>query len=219
MANGKTTPSTGTTVLAGASAISGLASAYASSKAAEAQGFYQAAAAQTQAYENLRMSGLRADKDVEYAELSFARKQKQIEFEAINYKIQANNLLKRNAQANASIRARAAASGIDYQGGSAGGMQERNIYETYQDVSINDLNALVSRVFGMEDATQILRAGYDSAFYTREAALSSADAANRSGQFSIAGAGLMANARLFEGAAEFAKVFPFEAAKKSLFGE
>jgi len=208
-----TPPSTGGIAMAGATAIAGFAGSYTAAKQAEAQGYYQQAANLVQAQENMRMSGLRADKEVEYAELSAARKIQQVEFDSINYKIQTNYILRQNAKANASARARAAANGIAYGEGSAAGVQTQNVLETYRDVGVADLSALMSRVFGMEDATQILRAGYDSAFYTREAAVSNTRAMQKAGKYAVSGASLIADAKLFQGGLEFMKVFPFEGVK------
>lgn len=208
-----TPPSTGGIAMAGATAVAGFAGAYTASKQAEAQGYYQQAANLVQAQESMRMSGLRADKEVEYAQLAAARKQQQIEFDSINYKIQTNYILRQNAKANASARARAAASGIAYGEGSAAGIQTQNVLETYRDVGITDLSALMSRVFGLEDATQILRAGYDSAFYTREASVSETRALQKAGKYAVGGASLIADAKLLQGGIEFMKVFPFEGVK------
>jgi hypothetical protein len=199
--------------MAGATAVAGVVGSYTAAKQAEAQGYYQQAANLVQAQENMRMSGLRADKEVEYAELSAARKIQQVEFDSINYKIQTNYILRQNAKANASARARAAANGIAYGEGSAAGVQTQNVLESYRDVGITDLSALMSRVFGMEDATQILRAGYDSAFYTREAAVSNTRAMQKAGKYAVSGASLIADAKLFQGGLEFMKVFPFEGVK------
>lgn len=209
----QTQPSAGSTAMAGATAIAGFAASYAASKQAEAQGYYQNAANLAQAQENLRMAGLRADKEVEYAEIAAARRRQQVEFDAINYKIQTNYILRQSAKANASARARAAANGIAYGEGSAAGIQEQNILQAYKDVSITDLSALVSRVFGLEDATQILRAGYDSAYFSREAAISSTKTAQQAAKYVVGGASLIADAKLFQGGMQFLQTFPFEGAK------
>ena len=205
--------------MAGATAIAGFAASYAASKQAEAQGYYQNAANLAQAQENLRMAGLRADKEVEYAEIAAARRRQQVEFDAINYKIQTNYILRQSAKANASARARAAANGIAYGEGSAAGIQEQNILQAYKDVSINDLSALVSRVFGLEDATQILRAGYDSAYFGREAAISSKRTAQQAAKYVVGGASLIADAKLFQGGIQFLQSFPFEGTKSLLSGQ
>jgi hypothetical protein len=63
-----TPPSTGGIAMAGATAVAGFAGSYTAAKQAEAQGYYQQAANLVQAQENMRMSGLRADKEVNLKE-------------------------------------------------------------------------------------------------------------------------------------------------------
>lgn len=189
-------------------AAAGLISSIGSAYAAQAQGYMQQAGYAVQAQENLRMANLRADKEVEYAELQAGRKQMQTQLEQLNYKVQANTLLADLRKTNAAARARAAANGVAFGEGSAAAVQQQNISMTYRDVGITEFSALVARVFGMEDATNILKAGYDSAFYEREAAISNARTLQRSGQIATAQGGLLAGAKLIEGGIEFAKTFP-----------
>jgi hypothetical protein len=73
---------------------------------------------------------------------------------------------------------------------------------------MTNLSALVARVFGMEDATNILRAGYDNAFYTREAAIASTESMLGAGGYATQTGGLLATAKLAEGAIQFAKTVP-----------
>jgi hypothetical protein len=189
---------------AGAGLFSSIGSAYAQ----QAQGYLQQAGYAAQAKANLELSGLRADKEIEYAEISFARRKFQTQIEQLNYKAQANSLLDNLRRANASARARAAAAGLDPGGGGALAIQEQNVRETYRDVGMVDLSALVSRVFGMEDATNILRAGYDNAFYTRQAALQSASQMATAGQYATQTGGLLATATLTSGLTQFAMNVP-----------
>jgi hypothetical protein len=197
-------PSVGAGVTAAAGLVSSIGSAYAS----QAQGYIQQAGYAAQAQENLRLSGLRADKSVEYAQIQFDRRQFQTGIEQLNYKVQANSLLNNLRTTNASVRARAAAAGLNPGGGSALAIQERNIRATYQDVGMTDLSALVARVFGMEDATNILRAGYDNAFYLREAAIANTEGMLSAGGYATQTGGLLATAKLAEGALQFAKTVP-----------
>lgn len=198
----------GPSVGAGISAAAGLFSSIGSAYASQAQGYLQQAGYAAQAQENLRLSGLRADKSVEYAQIQFDRRQFQTQIEQINYQVQANSLLNNLRTTNATARARAAASGLDPGGGSALAIQERNVKATYQDVGINNLSAMVARVFGMEDATNILRAGYDNAFYTREAAIANTEAMLSAGGYASQTGGLLATAKLTEGAIQFGKTVP-----------
>jgi hypothetical protein len=198
----------GPSVGAGITAAAGLFSSIGSAYASQAQGYLQQAGYAAQAQENLRLSGLRADKSVEYAQIQFDRRQFQTQIEQINYQVQANSLLNNLRTTNATVRARAAASGLDPGGGSALAIQERNVKSTYQDVGINNLSAMVARVFGMEDATNILRAGYDNAFYTREAAIANTQSMLSAGGYATQTGGLLATAKLTEGAIQFGKTVP-----------
>jgi hypothetical protein len=163
-----------------------------------------------QANANLQLSGLRADKQIEYANLSFDRRQFQTRIDQLNYKVQANSLLDNLRRSNASVRARAAAAGLNPAGGSAAAIQRENVRQTYQDVGMVELSALVARVFGMEDATNILRAGYDNAFYAREEALVGANTALQAGGYAQQTGSLLAGATLASGAVEFARTVPTE---------
>ena len=196
------------TVSAGALAGAGFFSSMASGYASQAQGYYQQAAYATQAVENMRMTGLRADKAVEYAFLQAGRKEKQTELEVLNYKIQGNTLLRGLAKTNAAARARAGANGMTTGSGTAIGLQTANVENVYRDVGITDLNALVARVFGAEDATNILKAGFDTAFYEREAAIGNTRVLLQSGSTAAKTGGLMQTASLVEGGIGFAKTFP-----------
>lgn len=194
--------------------LAGLFGSVGSAYASKAEGYLQQAGYAMQARQNLELAGLRADKEIEYADLQFKRKQFQTELEQINYKIQANSLLTNLRRTNAAVRARAAANGIDIGGGTAMAVQTQNVLDTYRDVGFVNLSALTSRVFGLEDATQILRAGYDSAFYEREAAIRGADTMSQAGSIAAQRGGLLATATLVEGATQFAQTFPTKQAGK-----
>jgi hypothetical protein len=191
-------------MLAGAGLISSIGAGY----SYKAQGYMQQASYAIQATENMRMASLRADKDVEYANIAYERKQKQIELESLNFKIQGNTLLRSLNKANAATRARAYANGMSGSSGSALSMANANVRNTHRDLAVIELNALASRVFGMEDATNILRSGYDQAYYTRESAIGSTRSALAGGGFAAQTGGLMAGASLVQGAMKFAETVP-----------
>lgn len=193
---------------AGMAAAAGLFGSIASAYSQQAQGYIQQAGYAAQATANLQLAGLRADKQIEYANLSFDRRQFQTRIDQLNYKVQANSLLDSLRRTNASVRARAGAAGLNPGGGSAAAIQRENVRQTYQDVGMVELSALVARVFGMEDATNILRAGYDNAFYTREEALVGANQALQAGGFASQTGSLMAGATLGQGIADFAGIVP-----------
>lgn len=200
--------STSSMIGAGSIALSGLASSIGSAYASQAQGYLQQAGYAMQAKENLRMAGLRADKAVEYAVIQADRKQFQTELESLNYKIQANTLLRSLAKTNAAARARGYANGLTGNSGTSQSLQTANVANTYRDVGITDLNALVSRVFGLEDSTNILRAGFDQAYFEREASISNSNSLLTTGNYAAQSGGILATATLIEGGLGFAKTFP-----------
>lgn len=193
---------------AGAIAGAGLFSSIASAYGSQAQGYLQQAAYAMQANENLRLSGLRADKAIEYAVIQADRKEFQTELESLNYKVQANSLLRNLAKTNAAARARGYANGLTSNSGTSSSLQNTNVANTYRDVGISDLNALVSRVFGMEDTTNLLRAGYDQAYLEREASITNANSLLTTGNYAAKSGGMLATATLVEGGLNFAKTFP-----------
>ena len=198
-----------------ATSAAGLFGSIGSAYASKAEGYLQQAGYAMQARQNLELAGLRADKEVEYADLQFKRKQFQTQLEQVNYKIQANSLLSNLRRTNAAVRARAAANGMDIGGGSAMAVQTQNVMDIYRDVSFVNLSALTARVFGLEDATQILRAGYDSAFYEREAAIRGAEVSGQAGSAAVRRGGLLAGAQLLEGGLNFAQTFPTQSTQKA----
>ena len=205
------TAGTPATTAMGTYALSGLISGIGAAYAQQATGYYQQAGYAVQAQENLRLAGLRADKTAEYGEAAFQRNLLKINYETLNYKIQANTLLKGLRQANASALARGYASGVVATQGSIEGIRGVNVREVYQDVGISDLNALTARILGLEDATAMLKASYDSAFYEREAAIVNASTLERAGKIATKTGGLLAGVELGKAATGFAATYPFNA--------
>jgi hypothetical protein len=194
----------------GAAAVSGLISGIASAYSQQAAGYYQQAGYAVQAQENLRLAGLRADKVVEYGEAAYERNLLKIEYETLNYKIQANTLLKGLRQANATALARGYASGVVGTQGSIEGIRGVNVREVYQDVGISDLNAMTARILGLEDATAMLQASYDNAFYEREAAIANASTLDRTGQIAVESGGLLSGIQVQQSISNFAMTYPFQ---------
>jgi len=198
------------TAVMGVNAVSGLIAGIGAAYSQQAQGYYQQAGYAVQAQENLRLAGLRADKAVEYGEAAFKRNLLKIEYDTLNYKIQANTLIKGLRQANATALARGYASGVVATQGSIGGVRGANVREVYQDVGITDLNAMTARILGLEDATAMLKQSYDMAFYEREAAIVNAGTLLQSGEFAAGSGGLLAGAQLSQSAVNFAMTYPFK---------
>jgi hypothetical protein len=192
----------------GMAAASGLIAGIGAAYGQQAAGYYQQAGYAVQAQEALRLAGLRADKAVEYGEAAFKRNLLKIEYDTLNYKIQANNQLKNLRATNAAILARGYASGVVATGGSYQGVRGSNVREVYQDVGITDLNAMTARILGLEDATTMLQQSYDMAFYEREAAIANAGTLLKSGKIASKTGGLLAGAELMKATTNFAMTYP-----------
>jgi hypothetical protein len=194
----------------GAAAVSGLVAGIGAAYSQQAAGYYQQAGYAVQAQEALRMAGLRADKAAEYGEAAFKRNLLKIEYDTLNYKIQANTQLKNLRATNAAILARGYASGVVSTGGSYAGVRGANVREVYQDVGITDLNAMTARILGLEDATTMLKQSYDMAFYEREAAIANAGTLRKAGVIAKETGGLLAGAELAKAGTNFAMTYPFK---------
>ena len=131
-----------------------------------------------------------------------------IEYDSINYKIQANTQLAQLRKANATALARGYASGVVATEGTYGGIRGANVRAAFQDIAITDLNAMTAKILGFEDATAMLQSSYDSAFYDREAAISNSRTAQRTGDIAVKSGGLMAGVQLASSATNFAMTFP-----------
>lgn len=185
--------------------IAGFINAYGQSQAQQAAAIQQQTGYLLQARNTLAVAQVNAEFSQQYAQVQAGRMLKKAEIEARNYQIAGNQLLKNLRKTNASMRARAAASGIDYAGGSAQAIQNENVRNVMQDVAIADLNALTAQVLGFEDVTAMLQstdmqntlnlfaAGQQSAQYQQ-----AATAARKTG-------GLLAGATLTQGAVELGK--------------
>ena len=134
----------------------GLLTAYASSEAKKAEAIGQQTSYLLQARNALEVANVRADLDAEYGAIQAGRLLQKAKTEELNWKIAGNTLLRRERESNAAVRARAAANGIDYGGGSALAIQQQNTQATLIDVGIADMNALAARVLGFEDASAML---------------------------------------------------------------
>lgn len=185
--------------------VAGLISSYGQAEAQRAASIQNQTAFMLQARDTLAIANVRSEFSEIYANIQAGRLLKKSEIEAQNYTIAGNTLLKNMRAANASIRARAAASGVAYGEGSAAAIQRENVAATYRDVGITDLNALTARVLGFEDATAMLQSNDIQNIMDQFAA------GRQAGQYEMAGSaarqqgGLMAGATLFEGAMNAAK--------------
>jgi hypothetical protein len=183
----------------------GLLDAYAASQAQQAQSINTQTSYLLQARDTLAVAEVRADMSEQYATIQAGRTIKRAEIEAQNYQIAGNTLLKNMRATNASVRARAAASGVVVGEGSNLGIQRENVAATMRDVGISDLNALTARVMGFEDASA-MRQSTEYQNY-----LNTFTAQRQAGQYTQAASasrmtgGLLANATLAKAVPTFLK--------------
>jgi hypothetical protein len=183
----------------------GLLDAYAASQAQQAQALNTQTSYLLQARDTLAVAEVRADMSEQYATIQAGRTIKRAEIEAQNYQIAGNTLLKNMRATNASVRARAAASGVVVGEGSNLGIQRENVAATMRDVGISDLNALTARVMGFEDASA-MRQSTEYQNY-----LNTFTAQRQAGQYTQAASasrmtgGLLANATLAKAVPTFLK--------------
>ena len=188
------------------SGIAGAIGAYGAAEAQKAAAINQQTSYLLQARDTLMVAEVRADMSEQYATIQAGRTVKKAEIEAQNYQIAGNTLLKNMRATNASMRARAAASGVVVGEGSVAAVQRENVAATMRDVGISDLNALTARVLGFEDASAMLQ----STDYQNMLNLYSAR--SQAGQLDFAGStarrtgGILAEATLAKAGIDYLKV-------------
>ena len=191
--------------------IAGVIGAYGEAEAQKAAAINQQTSYLLQARDTLAVAEVRADMSEQYATIQAGRTVKKAEIEAQNYQIAGNTLLKNMRATNASMRARAAASGVVLGEGSVAAVQRENVAATMRDVGISDLNALTARVLGFEDASAMLQ----STDYQNMLNLYSAR--SQAGQLSFAGAsarrtgGILAGATLAKAGTDYLKLTSMKA--------
>lgn len=187
-------------------AAAGLLTSYGAAQYQKAAAIQEQTSYLLKARDTLAVSEVRADMDQQYAEIQTGRMLKKAETEARNWQIAGNTLLRNMRQANASLRARAAANGLALGNGSIEGVQIQNVAATMRDVDIADLNALSARVLGFEDATALLQST------EMQKTLNLYAAGRQAGQYTEAataarGRTMLADITLAKGAIEFAKAW------------
>jgi hypothetical protein len=191
----------------------GLLTAYASSQAKQAEAISQQTSFLLQARNSLEVANVRADLDAEYGAIQAGRLLQKAKTEELNWKIAGNTLLKRERESNAAVRARAAANGIDYGGGSALAIQQQNTRATLMDVGVADLNALAARVLGFEDASAMLESTQIQNIMNRYAAGAQAGQYTQAAAASKRTGGLMSTYTLGAGLVNFGTTVSGEMAK------
>ena len=195
-------------------AAAGFITAYGQSEAQKAAAINQQTGYMVQARDNLAIAGVRADMDNQYSEIQAGRILKRAENEAMNFQIAGNSLLKNLRATNASIRARAAASGVAVGEGSFAGVVRENVAATMRDVGIADLNALTAKVLGFEDASAMIQSTQYQTF------LNNFSAQRQAGQYEMAASAartqgnLLSGYTLLKGGMDLAKTYVSTTPKK-----
>lgn len=193
----------------------GLLTAYASSEAKKAEAIGQQTSYLLQARNALEVANVRADLDAEYGAIQAGRLLQKAKTEEMNWKIAGNTLLRRERQSNAAVRARAAANGIDYGGGSALAIQQQNTQATLMDVGVADFNALAARVLGFEDASAMLESTEIQNIMNKYAAGAQAGQYTQAAAASKRTGGLMSTYTLGAGLVNFGTIVSGEQAKQA----
>jgi hypothetical protein len=189
-------------ILAGTNFIA----AYGQAQAQQAAAIQQQTGYLLQARNTLAVSEVNATFSQQHANIQAGRTLKRAEIDAMNYQIAGNTLLKNMRAVNASVRARAAASGISFGEGSAAAIQQQNIANTMFDVGITDLSALTARVMGFEDASAMIQST------EMQNIINKFSAEQQTGQYNLAATsarsigGLMSTQTLVRGAIDAYKV-------------
>lgn len=185
--------------------VAGFINAYGQAQAQQASAIQQQTGYLLQARNTLAVAEVNAEYSNLYATVQAGRMLKKAEIEARNYQIAGNQLLKNLRKTNAAARARAAASGIDYAGGSAQAIQNENVRNVMQDVAIADLNALTAQVLGFEDVTAMLQSTEMQNTLNLFSARAQAGQYEQAGKAARQTGGLLAGATLTAGAIEAGK--------------
>ena len=193
----------------------GLLTAYASSEAKKAEAIGQQTSYLLQARNALEVANVRADLDAEYGAIQAGRLLQKAKTEELNWKIAGNTLLRREREANAAVRARAAANGIDYGGGSALAIQQQNTQAALMDVGVADFNALAARVLGFEDASAMLESTEIQNIMNRYAAGAQAGQYTQAAAATKRTGGLMSTYTLATGLVNFGTTVYGEQAKQA----
>lgn len=135
----------------------GLIASYGASQAQLASSIQQQTGFLLQARDTLAVAEVRAEFAEMYSYIQAGRMLKKAEAESRNYQIAGNTLLRNMRSTNATMRARAAASGVVLGEGSIQAVQTENVRNTMFDVGITDLNALTARIMGYEDAVAMVQ--------------------------------------------------------------
>ncbi|MEY4338109.1 MAG: hypothetical protein RL680_1004 [Actinomycetota bacterium] len=186
--------------------IAGFIGAYGEAQAQAAVGIQQQTGYLLQARNTLAVAEVNSQFSQQYATIQAGRTLKKAEIDALNYKVAGNSLLKNMRATNASIRARAASSGVVVGEGSFQNVQNENVRNTMFDVGITDLSALTARVMGFEDATAMMQSTEAQNTINLFSAQQQAGQYTQAGSASRSTGGLMATQTLVKAGIQAGKI-------------
>ncbi len=192
-----------------------LITAYGASQARLAESISQQTSYLLQARNSLEIANVRADLDSQYAAIQAGRILQKAKTEELNWRIAGNTILRRERESNAAVRARAAANGIDYGGGSALAIQQQNTQAALMDVGVADFNALAARVLGFEDASAMLESTEVQNILNKYSAKTQAGQYEQAATATRRTGGLMSDYTLGKGLIDFGSTYYGEQAKQA----
>jgi len=188
-------------------AVSGLVGSIGEAYAQKAQAIQTQTANLLQANDTLFIQQVQAQQSDLYNMVQVGRKLEAYKREALGYQLMGNNIARDMRKANASARARAAASGVAFGEGSAAAVQQENINQAMMDIGVADMNALSALVFGFEDVTAMMESTKTQNMLNEYAAERQASQYRMAGSAARSTGGLLAGQTLLEGGIEFARTY------------
>lgn len=188
-------------------AVSGLVGSIGEAYAQKAQAIQTQTANLLQANDTLFIQQVQAQQSDLYNMVQVGRKLEASKREALGYQLMGNNIARDMRKANASARARAAASGVAFGEGSAAAVQQENINQAMMDIGVADMNALSALVFGFEDVTAMMESTKTQNMLNEYAAERQATQYRMAGSAARSTGGLLAGQTLLKGGIEFAKTY------------
>lgn len=188
-------------------AVAGLVGGIGEAYAQKAQAIQTQTANLLQANDTLFIQEVQAQQSDLYNMVQVGRKLEASKREAMGYKMMGNAIARDMRKANASARARAAASGVAFGEGSAAAVEQQNINQAMQDIGVADMNALSALVFGFEDVTAMIESTKNQNMLNEYAASRQAAQYRMAGSAARSTGGLLAGQTLLKTGIEFGKTY------------
>ena len=174
-------------------AASGFVASIGEAYAQKAQAIQTQTANLLRANDTLFIQEVQAQQSDLYNMVQIGRKLESSKREALGYKLMGNNIARDMRKANASARARAAASGVAFNEGSAAAVQQENINQAMMDI---------------EDVTAMMESTKTQNMLNEYAAGRQATQYRMAGGAARSQGGLLADQALIEGGIQFAQTYP-----------